>query len=404
MMEDHRTSATPSSASSSPRCARCSCSCAKNARLNRLPDFVVVEGPLAGGRLGFGMDWAAYDLRTIVAEIGTWLRAEQLDIALIPAGGIFTGSDAVSYLANGAAAVQVATRFTVTRECGLPDEVNGILQGGEADIEVNMISPTGYPMRMLKNSPAIGAGVRPNCGPMATCSTPRAIAPTSPPTTARSPRTRTRARSRSWTRPACAPRCATSIAGPAGTIPTGSRTPPPVDGSYRLLSAEHVFRDFLYSVDGRIAFPPREPVAARALRLAQLAVLAAAAVVATGPAATGRRFPGRRRTGARRAARARRASGIGASPPLATLEARALGQPALGAVDRVLHRRVDLFLHTAPSRGRGQQSPPSDPGDSIAARRPVNRRLAPIARAAASGYSPRAVQRGGGAACGSITY
>ena len=41
----------------------------KNARLNRLPDYVVVEGPLAGGHLGFGMDWAQYDLRTIVAEI-----------------------------------------------------------------------------------------------------------------------------------------------------------------------------------------------------------------------------------------------------------------------------------------------------------------------------------------------
>src|SRR5512135_3545730 len=40
----------------------------KNARLNRLPDFVVVEGPLAGGHLGFGMDWAKYDLRSIVTE------------------------------------------------------------------------------------------------------------------------------------------------------------------------------------------------------------------------------------------------------------------------------------------------------------------------------------------------
>jgi nitronate monooxygenase len=37
----------------------------KTSRLNRLPDFIVVEGPLAGGHLGFGMDWAQYDLRTI---------------------------------------------------------------------------------------------------------------------------------------------------------------------------------------------------------------------------------------------------------------------------------------------------------------------------------------------------
>src|SRR3990167_8618323 len=37
----------------------------KNAKLNRLPDYVVVEGPLAGGHLGFDMDWAKYDLHTI---------------------------------------------------------------------------------------------------------------------------------------------------------------------------------------------------------------------------------------------------------------------------------------------------------------------------------------------------
>jgi NAD(P)H-dependent flavin oxidoreductase YrpB (nitropropane dioxygenase family) len=61
----------PSWASSSPRCARCSCSCKKSARTGRLPDYVVVEGPLAGGHLGFGMDWAQYDLATIVAEVAT---------------------------------------------------------------------------------------------------------------------------------------------------------------------------------------------------------------------------------------------------------------------------------------------------------------------------------------------
>jgi NAD(P)H-dependent flavin oxidoreductase YrpB (nitropropane dioxygenase family) len=137
----------------------------KNARLSRLPDYVVVEGPLAGGHLGFGMnDWAQYDLATIVAEIAAYLKAENLDIPLIPAGGIFTGSDAVSYLENGASAVQVATRFTVANECGLPDKTKQeYFKASESDIEVNGISPTGYPMRMLKSSPAIGSGVRPNC-------------------------------------------------------------------------------------------------------------------------------------------------------------------------------------------------------------------------------------------------
>ncbi|HNH90113.1 MAG TPA: nitronate monooxygenase, partial [Thiobacillaceae bacterium] len=131
----------------------------KNGRTNRLPDYVVVEGPLAGGHLGFGMDWAEFDLATIVAEIQAWLKTEQLDIPLIPAGGIFTGSDATAFLETGSAAVQVATRFTVTKECGLPDPVKQeYFKADEDDIEVNGVSPTGYPMRMIKSSPGIGAG------------------------------------------------------------------------------------------------------------------------------------------------------------------------------------------------------------------------------------------------------
>ena len=52
-----------------------------------------------------------------------------------------------------AAAVQVATRFTVT-ECGLPDEIKQeYFKADEDDIEVNQISPTGYPMRMIKGEP-----------------------------------------------------------------------------------------------------------------------------------------------------------------------------------------------------------------------------------------------------------
>lgn len=136
----------------------------KNIKTGRLPDYVVVEGPLAGGHLGFGMDWAEYDLRTIVNEIHDFLRTEKLDIPVIPAGGIFTGSDAVEFLQEGAAAVQVATRFTVARECGLPPDVQQeYFKASENDIEVNGTSPTGYLMRMLKSSPSIGSGIRPGC-------------------------------------------------------------------------------------------------------------------------------------------------------------------------------------------------------------------------------------------------
>jgi len=136
----------------------------KTAALERLPDYVVVEGPLAGGHLGFGLDWQKYDLHTIVAEVLQYLRENDLTIPVIPAGGVFTGSDAVRFMETGSAAVQVATRFTVTSECGLPANVKQeYLKASEKDVEVNLISPTGYPMRMLKSSPAIGAGTRPNC-------------------------------------------------------------------------------------------------------------------------------------------------------------------------------------------------------------------------------------------------
>ena len=110
----------------------------KTSRLNRLPDFVIIEGPLAGGHLGFGMDWAQYDLATIVAEIAAFLKAEQLEIPLIAAGGIFTGGDAVSFLESGASGLQVATRFTVAKECGLPSKVKqDYFRASEEDIIVN---------------------------------------------------------------------------------------------------------------------------------------------------------------------------------------------------------------------------------------------------------------------------
>ncbi len=136
----------------------------RSAKLNRLPDYVVVEGPLAGGHLGFGLDWADYDLRTIVREVNRFQAKEGLSIPVIAAGGIFTGSDAVSFLEDGANAVQVATRFAVTQESGLPDHVKQeYFKATENDIEVNMASPTGYPMRMLKKSPALSIGLQPNC-------------------------------------------------------------------------------------------------------------------------------------------------------------------------------------------------------------------------------------------------
>lgn len=66
----------------------------------------------------------------------------------------------------GADGVQVATRFAVTKESGLPDEVKQKYFDAQAeDIVVNAVSPTGYLMRMLRQSPAINANLKPQCEP-----------------------------------------------------------------------------------------------------------------------------------------------------------------------------------------------------------------------------------------------
>ncbi|NTV45072.1 MAG: nitronate monooxygenase [Chlorobiales bacterium] len=134
-------------------------------RLGRIPDFVVVEGPLAGGHLGFDIhDLDKYTLEGITLEVIEFLKKESVDIPVIAAGGIFTGTDGVKFLEMGAAAIQVATRFTIARESGFSDTVRqAYITCEEEDVVVNMVSPTGYPMRMLKQSPALQASFRPNC-------------------------------------------------------------------------------------------------------------------------------------------------------------------------------------------------------------------------------------------------
>ena len=230
----------------------------KSARTNRLPDYVVVEGPLAGGHLGFGMDWARYDLAAIVAEIRAWLIAEKLDIPLIPAGGIFTGSDAVSFLENGAAAVQVATRFTVTSECGLPEKVQQeYFKASEDNIVVNQVSPTGYPMRMLTNSPAIGSGIRPNCeayGYLLDANGSCAYIQAYNREVAAHPGAK---RVSVMDKTCLCTHMRNFDCWTCGhyTYRLKDTTRKAEDGSYRILSAEHVFKDYQFSTDNKIALP-----------------------------------------------------------------------------------------------------------------------------------------------------
>ena len=230
----------------------------KNAKLNRHPDYIVVEGPLAGGHLGFGMDWAEYDLATITAEVIHYLREEKLDIPVIPAGGIFTGSDAAGFLERGAAAVQVATRFTVAKECGLPEKVQQeYFKADEDDIEVNQISPTGYPMRMLKNSPAIGSGIRPNCeayGYLLDANGKCAYVTAYNREVELHPEAR---RVSVMDKTCLCTHMRNFDCWTCGhlTYRLKDTTVKRADGSYQILSAEHIFRDYQFSTDNRIALP-----------------------------------------------------------------------------------------------------------------------------------------------------
>jgi NAD(P)H-dependent flavin oxidoreductase YrpB (nitropropane dioxygenase family) len=238
----------------------------KVSRLDRLPDYIIVEGPLAGGHLGFGIDdWQQYDLHTIMDEIHAYMRAEQLDIPLIAAGGIFTGSDAAGFLEKGAGGVQVATRFTITRECGLPDDVKQeYIRATEDDIIVNGVSPTGYPMRMLRQTPAIGSGIRPGCesygyllDATGNCayinSYNREVQANPDSKTIRVfDKTCLCTHMRNFNCWTCG----------ATTHRLKDTTHKLGDGTYQILSAEHVFKDYQFSVDNQIALPPRAQVIA----------------------------------------------------------------------------------------------------------------------------------------------
>ena len=237
----------------------------KVAKLNRPPDFIIVEGPLAGGHLGFGFDWKNYDLHLIVDEILAYMRQENIDIPLIAAGGVFTGSDAVAFLEKGVAGVQVATRFTVTRECGMPDSVKQeYFRASEEDIIVNGISPTGYPMRMLKSTPAIGSGIRPGCesygyllDATGNCayinSYNREVLANpdvkNPPVMDKTCLCTHMRNYNCWT-------CGHY------TYRLKDTTHKLANGDYQIMSAEHVFKDYQFSVDNAIALPEKQESAA----------------------------------------------------------------------------------------------------------------------------------------------
>jgi NAD(P)H-dependent flavin oxidoreductase YrpB (nitropropane dioxygenase family) len=143
---------------SSARAAKIICEKWK-ANYDYLPDAVIVEGPKAGGHLGFREEQindADYKLEKLVPEIVTELKIFEerynQKIPLIAAGGIYTGQDIHDILELGASGVQMGTRFVTTEECDASAEFKqAYINSEESDIEI-IRSPVGMPGRAILSS------------------------------------------------------------------------------------------------------------------------------------------------------------------------------------------------------------------------------------------------------------
>ncbi len=122
-------------------------------RHGRKPDMVVIEGPSAGGHLGFNRDELdrltpeAYD-EEIKAILDVTVNA---DIPTVVAGGIYTREDMEHYLSMGASGVQMATRFVTTYECDAHMNYKQAYIDSSKDDIVIVSSPVGMPGRAIHN-------------------------------------------------------------------------------------------------------------------------------------------------------------------------------------------------------------------------------------------------------------
>lgn len=134
------------------------------------PDFVVIEGPCAGGHLGFSREQlteygadtdsvsvtykqAVYEkeIRGIIKTVKEFANQYKKKIPVITAGGVFDHKDVLRQLKLGADGIQAATRFVTTEECDAPMAYKqAYLDAGEKDIVI-VKSPVGMPGRAIRN-------------------------------------------------------------------------------------------------------------------------------------------------------------------------------------------------------------------------------------------------------------
>lgn len=128
-------------------------------KYNYVPDAVVVEGPKAGGHLGFSEDQVLdpeYALEKIFPPIvSEALRIETdtgRNVPVIAAGGIYTGQDMDAFFKLGASGIQMGTRFVTTDECDASDTFKQTYLASTKEDIVIIKSPVGLPGRAIYNS------------------------------------------------------------------------------------------------------------------------------------------------------------------------------------------------------------------------------------------------------------
>ena len=126
---------------------------------NYVPDMIVVEGPEAGGHLGFKENELDESVRPKLEDITKDVLKEvkQLEektgkeIPVVVAGGIYDGKDVKKFLNLGASGVQVATRFVATEECDANIKFKqAYVNAKKEDIQI-IKSPVGMPGRTIRN-------------------------------------------------------------------------------------------------------------------------------------------------------------------------------------------------------------------------------------------------------------
>ena len=131
--------------------------CKKWGKLGHRPDAVVLEGPLAGGHLGFKMDQierVENRLENLLPPVKDTAQKHG-DFPVIVAGGVYTNEDIHRFLALGADGVQIGTRFLATDESSAtPEYKAAVVAAKEEDIIVahDPGSPCGLPFRVIKHS------------------------------------------------------------------------------------------------------------------------------------------------------------------------------------------------------------------------------------------------------------